>query len=148
MAVERYPDRHFAFGSELPDRWTKFVEVREDLLLDYGYDTARAYWSDLQHAYEWAAGHDKDILKLTQKDIRAYVALHRRRKYSETSIRRRVTALRLLYGLLVREGDRPDNPAEHVVIPKPRASTSSSQIVSTRQGGPDAFLHRSEDSGE
>jgi site-specific recombinase XerD len=48
----------------------------------------------------------KDVLVLTEKDIRQYVALLRRRYYSENTIRRRITALRKLSRSFVGCGQR------------------------------------------
>lgn len=62
----------------------------EYVLLDYGYHTARAYWADLQDIFEWASQRNKDILSLTERDLTRYRALSRRRKYSESTIRRRM----------------------------------------------------------
>lgn len=89
MFSPEYPD-------EVPESWQRFFELREDLLLNYGYNTARAYWGDLQDWFEWAVERDKDVLALTAADVKQYVALLRRRKYSESTIRRRRTSLRLL----------------------------------------------------
>lgn len=91
----------------LPEAWQRFFDLREELLVGYGYNTARAYWGDLQDWFEWAVERDKDILNLTEKDQKQYFALLRRRKYSENTIRRRRTAIRLLYRseeAAVREG--------------------------------------------
>ena len=103
MSGERYPENHKTFTptygedeEQLPEHWLRFFELREDLLLNYGYNTARAYWSDLDAWFWWAVERDKDVLNLTEQDIKQYVALLRRRKYSESTIRRRKTALRLL----------------------------------------------------
>lgn len=85
-----YPDR-------LPEHWQRFFDLREDLLLDYGHNTARAYWSDLQDWFDWATERGKDVLALPERDQKQYYALLRRRDYSESTIRRRRTALRLLY---------------------------------------------------
>lgn len=104
MADERYPENNMMFapdyGADIPKSWQRFFDLREELLLDYGYNTARAYWSDLQDWFEWAVERDKDILKLTEKDQIQYYALLRRRKYSESTIRRRRTAMRLVQGAL------------------------------------------------
>jgi len=81
------------------ESWQRFFNLREELLLDYGYNTARAYWADLQAWFEWAVERDKDVLGLTEKDVKQYCALLRRRKYSESTIRRRRTALRLIHDL-------------------------------------------------
>ena len=84
------------FAPEIPEGWAEFADRREALLLAYGYNTARAYWADLQDWFEWAVERDKDILALTDKDKKQYVALLRRRKYSEHTIRRRLVVLGLL----------------------------------------------------
>lgn len=126
MDETRYPDSSMPFAPKLAPEWQRFADLREDVLLDYGRNTARAYWADLQDAFEWAAARDKDILRLTRKDLRQYVALHRRRGYAETTIRRRITALRLLYAKAIAAGIRPDNPAAETVIRK-RASMSSGE---------------------
>ena len=95
---QRYPDYLMDFPPDLSpeqiQRWRQFFDLREDILLDYGYQTARAYWTDLQDIFEWAAARDKDVLALTDRDLRQYCALLRRRKYSEATIRRRMVAWR------------------------------------------------------
>jgi len=103
-------------AAELPKRWRRFAELREELLVDYGYNTARAYWSDLQHVAEWADERGLDVLSLSEAEIRRYVALLKRRRYGTSTVRRRVTALRLLYALMLEQGERSDNPAEAMVI--------------------------------
>lgn len=84
------------YPEDIPASWERFFDLREDLLLNYGYNTARAYWADLQDWFEWSVARNKDILSLSEKDQTQYIALLRRRKYSESTIRRRKTALRLL----------------------------------------------------
>lgn len=84
------------FAPEIPERLREFADRREALLVNYGYNTARAYWADLQDWLEWAVARDKDVLTLTEEDQKQYAALLRRRKYSESTIRRRLTTLRLL----------------------------------------------------
>lgn len=85
------------FAEQLPEQDQRFADLREELLLGYGYNTARAYWSDLEHIHDWALERGKDALALTEQDLRQYCALLRRRKYGESTVRRRVTALRALY---------------------------------------------------
>lgn len=82
--------------ADIPEHWQRFFDLREDLLLNYTHNTARAYWADLQDWFEWAVERDKDVLSLTDKDVGQYKALLRRRKYRESTVRRRVTALRLI----------------------------------------------------
>ena len=97
---ERYPEHLMEFApnydGDIPESWQRFFDLREQLLLDYGYNTARAYWADLQDWFEWAIGRNKNVLALTEKDQTQYYALLRRRKYSEATIRRRRTAYRLM----------------------------------------------------
>lgn len=60
---QRYPDYLMDFAPDLsPEQvqhWRRFFDLREDILLDYGYQTARAYWTDLQDIFEWAVARDK-----------------------------------------------------------------------------------------
>lgn len=85
-----------AYPDEIPESWQRFFDLREDLLLDYGYNTARAYWGDIQDWFEWAVKQEKDVFAISDKDVRQYTILLRRRGYSENTIRRRGVALRLL----------------------------------------------------
>ncbi|TFH57041.1 site-specific integrase [Glutamicibacter arilaitensis] len=96
MSDARYPENHMEFAPPTPDSWEEFADRRERLLLNYGYNTARAYWADLQDWAEWAYRRGKNVLALTEQDKKEYVALHRRRKYSENTIRRRLIVIRLL----------------------------------------------------
>lgn len=103
MSGERYPENKMMLAphyvDDIPEQWQRFFDLREELLLDYGYNTARAYWGDLDDWFRWAVERDKDVLALSEKDVKQYVALLRRRKYSENTIRRRLVALRLLEGV-------------------------------------------------
>lgn len=134
MAGDRYPDDQMDFAQPLPAEWVRFAELREEALIDYGYNTARACWADLQDIFEWAAARDKDILSLTKREIRQYLGLLRRRKYSESTIRRRITALRLLYECAVNDGTISENAATEVVVKKiktdarPPAATQDDQV--------------------
>ena len=94
MEGARYPENLSEFRAEVVQPGEEFVRLREDFLLGFGYQTARAYWSDLQSWWEWAEPRGKNVLELTDFDVRQYVALLRRRKYAGSTIRRRITALR------------------------------------------------------
>jgi hypothetical protein len=101
MTARHYPENEMMFAPDYPadfvQSWQRFFDLREDLLLKFGYNTARAYWGDLQDWFEWAVERDKDVLALTERDVKQYCALMRRRKYSESTIRRRRMSLRALY---------------------------------------------------
>lgn len=104
--MRRYPDNQRMFPAEAPDAtipesWVRFYDTRESILLDYSHNTARAYYADLQDIFEWAVARDKDVLTLSERDIRQYCALLRRRKYSENTVRRRMVA----WGKLINERD-------------------------------------------
>jgi site-specific recombinase XerD len=93
----RYPETLMPVARDYAaDVMPDFAHMREELLLNYGYNTARAYWSDLQDIYDWAVARDFDPLDLTDRQITQYVALLRRRKYSENTIRRRLVSYRKL----------------------------------------------------
>ncbi|WP_375431012.1 site-specific integrase [uncultured Friedmanniella sp.] len=88
-AAARYPTDRMPLAAALPVRDQRFEDLREDFLLGYTYNTARAYWSDLEQIHDWAAERGKEVLTLSDADIKQYCALLRRRKYSENTIRRR-----------------------------------------------------------
>jgi site-specific recombinase XerD len=112
----RYPDYMMPIASSLPERQLLFAELREEMLVNYGYQTARAYRADIEDIHDWAAARGLDALALTEPEIRRYLTLLRRRKYSENTLRRRVTSLRALYDLMVNLGLRGTNPAKTVVV--------------------------------
>lgn len=85
----RYPDYLMPFAGRQDRHYEQFDELREQMLTDYGYNTARAYWGDLDDLYLWAFEREKDVLALDDRDVTQYLALLRRRKYSENTIRRK-----------------------------------------------------------
>lgn len=90
----RYPDHLMPFVRSQEERDAKFAEAVEAFLVDYGYNTARAYRADLEDIYLWARERGWDFFGLTEVQLRRYQALLRRRKYSEGTVRRRGTAYR------------------------------------------------------
>lgn len=92
-----YPDADMPFARSIPETYQRFAQIREDICLDYGYNTARAYWADLDDLFYWATDRNKNPLTLSDKDITQYIALLRRRKYSENTIRRRKVVIRKLW---------------------------------------------------
>lgn len=99
--MRRYPEHLLPIaGQSSPEicgsNFALFCELREAVLVDYCYNTARAYWGDLDDLSRWASSEGKDILTLTERDFTLYAAQLRLRAYSESTIRRRGTAMRLL----------------------------------------------------
>jgi site-specific recombinase XerD len=110
VPADRYPENHLPITAELPERHKRFAELREDYLLQFDYNTARAYWGDLNDLLYWSLQRNKDVLLLTERDIRQYLALLRRRKYSPNTIRRRMTSFRAFYALVVASGEIGRSP--------------------------------------
>jgi hypothetical protein len=103
----RYPEYLMPIAGETPTPSDiRFAELREEICLGYAYNTARAYWGDLDDIYHWSVHRGFDILALTDRQFRQYVALLRRRKYSENTIRRRKVAYGRLRRLAQGDGTR------------------------------------------
>lgn len=97
--------------------------------------TAEEYARDVEAFGEFLEpGHPKTaaFLKLsaaTTSDVRRFVMeLMGPRKYTATSVRRKIAALRSFYSLQKREGRRTDNPAQDV--PPPKAAKRLPQVMS------------------
>jgi site-specific recombinase XerD len=82
------------FPSELETSYIRFAELREDFLVGYGYNTARAYWGDLEDILFWSAQRNKNPLALTNTEFHSYLTLLKRRKYAASTVRRRATSWR------------------------------------------------------
>lgn len=80
--------------ARLRQSYDRFCELREAVLIVYAYNTARAYWGDLDDLFLWCVHRRFSIFELTDAQFRQYVGLLRRRKYSENTIRRRGVAWR------------------------------------------------------
>lgn len=49
--------------------WREFYDPREQILLNYSCNTARACYSDFQDIFEWAVVRGKEVLALDEPDI-------------------------------------------------------------------------------
>lgn len=84
-------------------------------------------------------GHDKEapftkLAGTTVSDVRRFVMeLMGPRKYSASSVRRKIAALRSFFSLQKREGRRADNPAQDV--PPPKAPKRLPHVMSEREVG-------------
>ena len=99
MASTRYPENKSPLRAGLEERYERFAQLREDFLLNYEYNTARAYWGDLEHLNDWCMERRLDILDLNEQNLKKYLVWMKRRGYSGSTIRRRSTALRGLRSL-------------------------------------------------
>jgi Phage integrase, N-terminal SAM-like domain len=100
VGSQRYPEDTSPMRAKLEERYQRFAELREDFLADYRYNTARAYWGDLDHLNDWCMERGLDILALSEQDLKKYLAWMRRRGSSGSTVRRR-------------PGDLPVIPREH-----------------------------------
>ena len=89
QVTSRYPENQMWFGGSHIPVDPEFARLREEFLVDFGYNTARAYWGDLQDVYDWAVGQQLDPLALTTEQLERYVGLLHKRGYGESTIRRR-----------------------------------------------------------
>lgn len=90
--------------------------------------TVTAYRDGIRYFGSWAAASGIDPLTATHDDIlnyRAYLIS----RYKRSTIRLRLTAVRLMYRAMARWGGRKDNPADGVRAPKEKESQSSSVLA-------------------
>jgi site-specific recombinase XerD len=95
MGGSRYPENKSPFRAELDVRDERFAQLREDFLLNYGYNTARAYWGDLEHLKDWCQERGLDVLDLPEQELREYLSWMSARGYSGSTTRRRETTYKL-----------------------------------------------------
>jgi hypothetical protein len=91
-----YPNDQAPIRAQLLAKGQRFEELREDLLLGYCYNTARAYAADLDDIYDWTKANYLDIFQLTEDELAAYSATLVELDYSLNTVRRRRTAHRRL----------------------------------------------------
>lgn len=78
-----------------------FDLARERLLLGYGYQTARAYWRDLEDWRDWCAER-ADVtnpLRPSMEDVDDFLSDRLRAGYSPNTVARRLTTLRAFFDL-------------------------------------------------
>lgn len=95
VGSERYPESVSPMRAELEERYPRFAELREDCLLEYGYNTARAYWGDLEHLNDWCIERSIDVLALSETNLTEYLAWMAALGYSMNTMRRRRSAIRV-----------------------------------------------------
>jgi Phage integrase, N-terminal SAM-like domain len=126
---QRYPDYLMPIAGLLSPADEQFADLREELLLGYNYPTARAYRADLDDIYLWATRRGFNVREVTNGQLRQYVALLRRRRYSQSTIRRRLTAFNA-FQRLVR--DREGTPAIRTEeLPEGRRGVAESPSTET-----------------
>ena len=81
-------------------------------------NTLEAYSRDIGDFSSYLAGRGRALATARPDDLRAYLSVLNKRKFSPTSAARRLSAIRQLYRFLYDEGHRPDNPATAIEGPK------------------------------
>jgi site-specific recombinase XerD len=103
MTGLRYLATRSRSRADLGRRHQRFAALRDEFVVNLKYNTARAYASDLDHLFDWATAHGKDVLELSAHDLEAYLAGLRQRPYQANTIVRKRTALRGFYELALRK---------------------------------------------
>ncbi len=83
-------------------------------------NTCQAYKRDVKGLDRWLSEQGKsDVLAASESDIQAYLGARLAEGSSHRSISRLLSSLRSFYQYLVREGDIPTDPTQHLERPKP-----------------------------
>lgn len=96
LRAELYPDYQRGLLRELPGVADEFDVLRERMLLRYGYQTARAYWADLEHWRDWCLSQHPPVQPLgcANEDLSRYLAAIEALGYAPTTLARRRSVLR------------------------------------------------------
>src|SRR6202162_3265403 len=108
-----------ARSSKLSDE--RLIELFLDMLAaerGAAKNTLQAYARDLADFSAYLAAGGGAIAGAASGDVRGYLTGLAKRKFSPTSVARRLSAIRQLYRFLYLEGHRADNPAAAIEGPK------------------------------
>ncbi len=94
------------------DDFRLYLEAERNLSLH----TVKAYSSDLEDFLNWAGS--ADICKFNYKNIRSYLSVIQSKKYTKTTISRKIAAIKTFYKYLYRERLVNSNPAVNIKTPK------------------------------
>jgi integrase/recombinase XerD len=83
-------------------------------------NTIAAYRNDLEQLAEYlkASGDGKGWEKVDREVIQDFILNLKQRKYAETTVARKVAAIRSFFGFLAAEGIMADNPTEGLASPR------------------------------
>ena len=94
------------------DDFRLYLEVERNLSLH----TVKAYYTDLENFLKWAGS--SDVFTFTYKNIKTYLAELQSKKYTRTTISRKIAAIKTFYRYLYRERLVNSNPAVNIKTPK------------------------------
>jgi site-specific recombinase XerD len=95
----RYLNSRALSRSDLSPRDQRYAALRDEFVVGFRYQTARAYAADLDHLFGWAKAAALDVVALNGGDIERYVQELYSQKYSANTMVRKRTALRGFYAL-------------------------------------------------
>jgi site-specific recombinase XerD len=118
----------------------RYAALRDEYVVNLGYNTARAYAGDLNQLFDWALARGTDVLDLTSREITLYVESLLDHHYSANTVARKRTALRGFYALAVSKQARADSPMNGWGTPRrqpspPLQPDRSPMSATTDQGG-------------
>jgi site-specific recombinase XerD len=106
----RYLNTRSASRSDLEPRDQRYAALRDEFVIGFRYQTARAYAGDLDHLFDWASAAELDVLALTAGDIERYVADLQSQAYTVNTLIRKRTALRGFYAFATQATARTLSP--------------------------------------
>jgi site-specific recombinase XerD len=106
----RYLDTRSPDRADLALHDQRYAALRDEFVVGFGYQTARAYAADLDHLHGWAAASELDVLGLGVADIERYVVELTSQAYSPNTLVRKRSALRGFYSLAAAMHARTSSP--------------------------------------
>jgi len=97
---------------QILDDFRLYLEVERNL----SAHTVKAYYADLKNFLSWAG--TADIYNFSYKNIRTYLAEIQSKKYTKTTVARKIAAIKTFYRYLYRERLVKSNPAVNIKTPK------------------------------
>jgi len=97
---------------QLLEDFKLYLEVERN----FSIHTVKAYYSDLTYFLNWVM--DLDPCELNHRHIREYLAIVQTKKFSRTTISRKIAAIRSFYRYLYREKLVKINPADGIKTPR------------------------------
>jgi site-specific recombinase XerD len=96
--------------SDLAPHHQRYATLRDEFVIGFRYQTARAYAADLDHLFTWTLALGLDVMDLTDRDIERYVAKLKVENFSPNTMIRKRTALRGFYSLATATQARTNSP--------------------------------------
>jgi tyrosine recombinase XerD len=109
--AENFDKNNQIYQTETLEDFRLYLEIERNLSLH----TVKAYYSDLKSFLDWAG---VGVYTLTNKNIRSYLGEIQNKKYTKTTVSRKIAAIKTFYKYLYREKIIKINPAVNIKTPK------------------------------